>query len=79
MREAANTVALESSIGTWTEVKGRDYVKKLRAKVFSIKGDLIKVAYPAKLFEPDNVQNILSSIAGNIFGKKGIKAFFLPS
>ena len=37
MKKAANTVALESSIGTWTKVKSsKSYVEKLRAKVFSI-------------------------------------------
>ncbi len=77
MKKAANTVALESSVGTWTKVAGKDYVKKLRAKVFSIKGDLVKIAYPEELFEPDNVPNILSSIAGNIFGMKAVKAIRL--
>jgi len=77
MREAANTVALESSVGTWTDVKSQDYVKKLRARVFSIKGNLIKIAYPAKLFEGGNVPNILSSIAGNIFGMKIVKSIRL--
>ncbi|MDO8623623.1 MAG: type III ribulose-bisphosphate carboxylase [archaeon] len=75
MKEAANTVALESSTGTWTDVeKGQmDYAKKLRAKVFSIKGDYIKVAYPVGLFEKGNVPNILSSIAGNILGMNIVK------
>ena len=40
IKEAANTVALESSIGTWTEVSSsQDYVNELGAKVFSIKGN----------------------------------------
>ena len=77
MKKAANTVALESSIGTWTEVPGKKYVKKLKARVFSIKGDNIKIAYPKELFESDNVPNILSSIAGNIFGMKAVKAIRL--
>ena len=75
MEKAANTVALESSTGTWTKVVGSklDYVKKLQAKVFSIKKDgRIKIAYPEELFETDNVPNILSSIAGNIFGMKAV-------
>lgn len=72
IKQAANTVALESSVGTWTTIKGRDYVKKLRAKVFSIKGNYVKIAYPSALFERDNVPNILSSIAGNIFGMKAV-------
>ncbi len=78
MLKAANTVALESSIGTWTKVKSsKSYVEKLRAKVFSIKGKNVKIAYPRELFEADNVPNILSSIAGNIMGMKAVKAIRL--
>ncbi len=77
VKKAAGTIALESSVGTWTNVPEKDYVKKLRAKVFSIKGNLIKIAYPQELFEYDNVPNILSSIAGNIFGMKCVDAIRL--
>tara|TARA_Y100000034_G_scaffold117576_1_gene157202 strand:- start:7939 stop:9195 length:1257 start_codon:yes stop_codon:yes gene_type:complete len=73
MRKAAATVALESSTGTWTDVHEKKYVHKLGAKVFSIKGNMIKVAYPSELFEGGNAPNILSSIAGNIFGMKAVK------
>jgi len=73
MREAAATVALESSVGTWTDVHEKKYVQKLGAKVFSIKGNQIKIAYPEELFEGGNAPNILSSIAGNIFGMKVVK------
>ena len=77
-RKAANDVASESSIGTWTKVgSSKDYVKKLRAKVFFIHGNFIKIAYPSELFEPDNVPNILSSVAGNIFGMKAVKSIRL--
>ncbi len=75
--EAANTVALESSVGTWTKVTGQEYVEKFRAKVFSIKGNYIKIAYPEALFESNNVPNILSSVAGNIFGMKSVKTIRL--
>jgi len=75
--KAANIVALESSIGTWTKIPKQDYVEKLKAKVFSIKGNKVKIAYPKELFESDNVPNILSSIAGNIFGMKIVKALRL--
>ena len=51
----------------------KDYMKKLAAKVFSIKGKMIKIAYPQELFEKGNAPNILSSIAGNIFGMKAVK------
>lgn len=77
MEAAANTVALESSVGTWTRVARQEYVEKLRAKVFSIKGKYIKIAYPQELFEFDNVPNILSSIAGNILGMKSVKTIKL--
>jgi len=77
MKKAVNTVALESSVGTWTEVKQIDYVKKLKAKVFSIKGNWTKIAYPQELFEYDNIPNILSSIAGNIMGMKAVKSIRL--
>jgi len=78
LMRAANTVALESSTGTWTEVPGQEYVEKLKAKVFSIKDNgYVKIAYPQELFEYDNVPNILSSIAGNIFGMKTVRAIRL--
>ncbi len=74
IKEAANTIALESSIGTWVDVKTKkSYVNKLGAKVFSIKGNFVKIAYPSELFEKGNAPNILSSIAGNIFGMKAVR------
>ena len=73
MKEATATVALESSVGTWTNVHEKEYVMKLSAKVFWIKGNMIKIAYPSGLFEKGNAPNILSSIAGNIFGMKAVK------
>ena len=73
MKEAAATIALESSIGTWTAVSEKDYMKNLAAKVFSIKKNMVKIAYPCALFEKGNAPNILSSIAGNIFGMKAVK------
>ena len=74
LRDAAANVALESSVGTWTKLSTeKEYMKKLGAKVFSIKGDKVKIAYPSELFEAGNAPNILSSIAGNIFGMKAVK------
>ena len=73
MKTAAENVALESSTGTWTEVPEKKYMLHLGAKIFSIKGNLVKIAYPAELFERGNAANILSSIAGNVFGMKVVK------
>lgn len=73
LKKAAENIALESSIGTWTEVPSKRYMLHLGAKIFSINGNLVKIAYPSELFEKGNVPNILSSIAGNIFGMKIVK------
>lgn len=74
MKEAAGAVAAESSIGTWTELTTiKPYVEKLAAHVFSISGKRAKIAYPIGLFEPGNMPNILSSVAGNVFGLKTLK------
>lgn len=71
---AAGGVAAESSIGTWTELTTeKPYMKKLGAKVFEIKGNIAKIAYPPDLFEPGNLPNIMSSVAGNVFGLGDIR------
>jgi ribulose-bisphosphate carboxylase large chain len=74
LTEAAGGVAAESSVGTWTELTTiKPYVEKLAARVFSIKGNNIRIAYPIELFEPGNMPNILSSVAGNVFGLRALK------
>jgi ribulose-bisphosphate carboxylase large chain len=78
MKRAAGAVAAESSIGTWTETTTtKEYVEKLAAKVFEIKGNNIRVSYPIELFEPGNMPNLLSSVAGNIFGMKELNGLRL--
>jgi len=74
IKEAAEDVAAESSIGTWVDVKTMTpRIRELGAKVFEIKGNFVKIAYPLELFEQGNMSQILSSIAGNIFGMKAVK------
>jgi len=74
LKEAAGGVAAESSVGTWTELTTiKPYVEKLAASVFSIKGNNIRIAYPIQLFEPSNMPNILSSVAGNVFGLRALR------
>ncbi len=73
LKEAAGGVAAESSIGTWTELTTvKPYVERLAARVFSIEGNVVKIAYPVELFEAGNMPNILSSVAGNVFGLKAL-------
>ena len=74
MEWAAGGVAAESSIGTWTELTTeKPYMKKLAATVFMLQGNIARIAYPIELFEPGNLPNILSSVAGNVFGLGDIK------
>ena len=73
IKKAAENIAAESSIGTWTNIPMKLRIRKLGAKVFEIKGNYVKIAYPSDLFEQGNMSQILSSVAGNIFGMKAIK------
>ena len=74
LEEAAGGVAAESSIGTWTELTtAKPYVERLAAHVFSLEGNVVKIAYPVELFEGGNMPNILSSVAGNVFGLKALR------
>lgn len=74
LEEAAGAVAAESSIGTWTELTtDKPYVKRVAARVFSIAGNVVKIAYPIELFEAGNMPNVLSSVAGNVFGLRALR------
>ncbi|MBT8171938.1 ribulose-bisphosphate carboxylase large subunit, partial [Candidatus Bathyarchaeota archaeon] len=74
LKEAAGGVAAESSVGTWTELTTlKPYVEDLAACVFDINGNNIQVAYSSELFEKGNMPNILSSVAGNVFGLRTLK------
>ncbi len=66
----------ESSIGTWTTLTTmKPRVRKLAAKVFHYdkKTKLVDVAYPLDIFEPHSIPQLLSDVAGNIFGMKIVK------
>ena len=74
IEEAAGRVASESSVGTWTEVTTmKPRIRKLMAKAYEIQDNYVKIAYPGNLFEPGNMAQVLSSIAGNIFGMKAVE------
>ena len=78
LKRTLNAIAGESSIGTWTEVKTyKPEIRRLGAIVFTYKTldsscAIADVAYPIELFEPHNVPQLLSDIAGNIFGMKEV-------
>ncbi len=74
LEEAAGGVAAESSVGTWTELTtAKPYVERLAARVFSIDGNTARIAYPIGLFESGNMANVLSSVAGNVFGLRALR------
>ncbi len=81
LHQAAEAVAAESSIGTWTALSTMQQrvLSKLQARIYSInkRTGILKAAYPLELFEPDNSSQILSDIAGNIFGMKEVAALRL--
>jgi len=74
--KAADHIAGESSIGTWTDVStiNERIKQRLRPYIFYLdkKSKTIKVAYHQDLFEEGNVPQILSSIGGNIFGMNSV-------
>ena len=76
LEKAAEEIAKESSIGTWTEIAtlSEDIAQRLKPSVYHIdeKENIIKIAYNEELFEADNIPQILSAIAGNIYGMKAI-------
>jgi len=72
--EVAQSLAAESSIGTWTHLRtlSADVFERLAAKVFDLDEErkIVKIAYPEELFEKGNLPQLLSSVAGNVFSMK---------
>lgn len=72
--EAAGRIASESSAGTWTTLaRLPSRIEKVKARSFEIQGNFVKVSYPIDIWEPGNVPQLLSGIAGNIFGMKALE------
>ena len=70
--QAACEVASESSTGTNFPVKTETpYARLLNALVYEVdmESEMVKIAFPWRLFDRNgNIQNIMTYIAGNIFG-----------
>src|SRR3970282_1138733 len=84
--EAAAAVAAESSTGTWTTVwtdllTDLDYYKGRAHRSEVGPGDdtccYAFVAYPIDLFEEGSVVNVFTSLVGNVFGFKALRALRL--
>lgn len=72
-------IPAESSVGTWQTVAAmtEDILKRLSAKTIETKRITdtyakIKVAYPLELFEPNNIPQMLSLFAGNVYGMNSL-------
>ena len=84
--EAAAAVAGESSTATWTVVwtdRLTDH-RKYQAKAYEVEPVpgredeyIAKIAYDLDLFEEGSIANMASSIIGNVFGFKALKALRL--
>ncbi|MFH0861017.1 MAG: type III ribulose-bisphosphate carboxylase [Candidatus Altiarchaeota archaeon] len=74
---SAVRIAGESSVGTWTDVSTETprIKNELGPRIYDVdeKNGLARIAYPAGLFEYSNIPQIMSSVAGNIYGMKEIK------
>lgn len=66
--KAAEAIAAEQSTGTWTEVEREKLAGDLAARVIQAEGNFAYVAFPEELFEPGNIPQYLSVVAGNLFG-----------
>jgi len=74
VKEAVGRIASESSTGTWTTLfKLPPRMRKLQAIAFEVRGNYVRIAYPLGLWEEGNAVQLLSGIAGNIFGMKALK------
>ena len=71
IRKAAIAIAAEQSTGTWTEVRGAD--NPLAARVIRAEGTDVQIGFPEELFEPGNIPQYLSVVAGNLFGLGALK------
>ncbi|MCO5614120.1 hypothetical protein L7F22_068401 [Adiantum nelumboides] len=84
--EVGAAVATESSTGTWTTMwtDGLTSLDRYKGRCYDIKlvaGEenqyIAYVAYPLDLFEECSVTNMLTSIVGNVFGFKALRALHL--
>ena len=79
--KAAIEVAAESSVGTWVKVHSltEDIFERLAARVIELRPEenIIRLAYPSGLFEKGSLPQMLSLVAGNIFGMKSVDSLRL--
>ncbi len=76
--DAAGGIAAESSVGTWDKVMTETKkVSNMRAIAYYVRKNIVRIAYPLELFEPGNISQLLSSVAGNVFGMDILNSLLL--
>jgi Ribulose bisphosphate carboxylase large chain, N-terminal domain/Ribulose bisphosphate carboxylase large chain, catalytic domain len=83
--EAGAAVAAESSTGTWTTVwtDGLTTLDRYKGRCYDLEPledddqYICYIAYPLDLFEEGSVTNLFTSIVGNVFGFKALRALRL--
>ena len=73
IEKAAEAIAAEQSTGTWTEVEREKLARDLAARVVKAEGNFAYIGFPEELFEPGNIPQYLSVVAGNLFGLGDLK------
>jgi len=74
VEDLTGRLASESSIGTWTTLETLDdRIFEMRGRSFWFDDHYVKIAYPLILWELNNIPQLLSGVAGNIFGMKAVK------
>ncbi|MCX6651350.1 MAG: RuBisCO large subunit C-terminal-like domain-containing protein [Methanomassiliicoccales archaeon] len=83
MTTAAAAIATEQSTGTWTKLStlNEDNFLRRSGKVTAIDGNMTTIAFPVEDFSLDigGVPQILSVIAGNLFGLEALEGVRLES
>ncbi len=74
VEDLTGRLASESSIGTWTTLETLDdRIYDMRGRSFWFDDHHVKIAYPLVLWELNNIPQLMSGVAGNIFGMKAVK------
>lgn len=73
MRAAVEELCKKASV----DLAGGALVKDLIARAYWIKGNTVKVAFPMELFEEGNLPQLLTIVAGKIFGLEKIASLRL--
>jgi ribulose-bisphosphate carboxylase large chain len=76
LEDVATEIAAESSTGSNLKVgSATNYSLNLNARLYDVNEQtgIVKIAYPWIIFDRGSIQNIMTFIAGNIFGTTDIK------